>query len=130
MHATTPKTTKSVWEKRLGWRIAQVYVAVFGALLIPATANAAISDWFVNLGNEVGIIIPIVIVIMGALGVAFAGFGIISAIMAKKNQRPLEYQGWFIAGGALLVLLIPFVAGIGESLSGEDAESAVQGVLG
>ncbi|ARM86310.1 hypothetical protein [Marinobacter salarius] len=130
MKSTTPQTNKSVWEKRLGWRFAQVYVALIGAFILPATAHAKLSDWLVSLGEEFGIGIPIVIVILGAVGVALAGFGILSAVMAKKNQRPLEHQGWFIVGGVLLVLLIPFVAGLGESISGEDAESAVQGVLG
>jgi hypothetical protein len=113
----------------VGRRILQVYAVTIGSLLIPATANAALSDWFVNMGQEIAIIIPIVIVILGAVGVVLAGIGIISAIGAKKNRQPMEHQPWLIAGGALLVLLIPLVSAVGESISGENAGTAVQGVL-
>lgn len=119
----------SATDRVLAIRVAQVWFAVMGALLLPATANAALSDWFTNLGKEVSIIIPIIIAILAALGLALAGFGIFSAVMAKKNQRPLEFQLWFIVGGVLLLLLIPFVAAVGESVSGEDAGAAIQSVL-
>lgn len=114
----------------VGQRALQVYATVAASLFLPATANAAISDWITNIGQEIAIIVPIIVVILGAVGVIMAGFGIISAVMAKKNRQPLEYQHWLIIGGVLCVLLIPFVIAVGESVSGQDAETSVQGVLG
>lgn len=114
----------------VGQRAIQIYATLVASMLLPATANAAISDWVTNIGNEFAVIIPIIVVILGAVGVVMAGFGIISAVMAKKNRQPLEYQHWLIIGGVLCVLLIPFVIAIGESVSGQDAESSVQSVLG
>ena len=114
---------------RVGMRVAQVYTAVATSLLIPSVANAKISDWFTNIGTEVAVIVPILIVILGAAGILMAGFGIISAVMAKKNQRPLEHQHWLIIGGVLCVLLIPFVLGMSESISGQDAGGNVEGFL-
>lgn len=130
MKTRTTENRKTVWEKRLGWRFAQIYAAIFGALIIPSTANAKISDWIKAIGDEFAAAVPIIVVILGGVGIALAGFGILSAIMAKKNQKPLDYQGWFVGGGTLLLLLIPFVISMGESMSGQDAESTVKGVLG
>lgn len=113
-----------------GQRMLQVLLALFLSAVIPGTANAAgISSWIQNIGKEVSIIVPIAVVILGAVGVVMAGFGIISAVMAKKNRQPLEYQHWLIVGGVLCVLLIPFVIAIGESISGQDAQDSVRGVL-
>lgn len=128
---TPPKSLKAkeIPDNLLGQRLLQIYAVIIGAFLLPGAANAALSDWFTNIGKEISIIIPIIIVIMGAVGVVMAGIGIISAIGAKKNRQPMEHQPWLIAGGVLLVLLIPLVAAIGESLSGTDSRSAVNSVL-
>lgn len=117
-------------KSRVGTRIVQVYLAIMTGLIIPSVANAKISDWFTNIGDEVAVIVPIIVVILGASGVLMAGFGIISAVMAKKNRQPMEYQHWLIIGGVLCVLLIPFVIGMGESISGADTSSSVNGFLG
>lgn len=127
--ANTTPTMQARKPGRIGMRIAQVYVAVVAGLLVPAVANAKISDWFQQIANEASVIIPIIIVILGAAGVLMAGFGIISAVMAKKNQRPLEHQHWLIIGGVLCVLLIPFVIGMGDSITGEDTSGNVKGFL-
>lgn len=114
----------------VGQRTLQIYAVLTCSLFFPMTANAAVSDWIKNIGDEIAVIVPIIVVILGAIGVLMAGFGIISAVMAKKNRQPLEYQHWLIVGGVLCVLLIPLVIAIGESVSGQDAEASVQGVLG
>ncbi|OLF81924.1 hypothetical protein AWH63_10305 [Marinobacter sp. C18] len=126
-----PETTGSRADRVLGMRIAQVWLAVTTALLIPTTANAALSDWIENISNEFTVAVPYIVSILGLIGVALAGFGIISAVMAKKNQRPAfeNGQGWFIGGGVLLVLLIPFVLAVGESMSGQDASNQLNSVL-
>ncbi|KXS55104.1 MAG: hypothetical protein AWU57_528 [Marinobacter sp. T13-3] len=131
---TTPAvetpTTKGFKPGRVGMRVAQVYACVIATFLVPSVANAAgISDWFVNMGKEFATIIPIIVVILGAVGVVMAGFGIISAVMAKKNQRPLEYQHWLIVGGVLCVLLVPFVLALGQSISGKDASGNVDAFM-
>ena len=124
-----PETQNSRADKVLGMRVAQVWATITVAFFLPMTANAAISDWIVNIGDEFKLAIPIIVTIMGLMGVTLAGFGIISAIMAKKNQRPLEFQLWFVVGGVLLVLLIPFVVAMGESVSGQNAQGAIDGIL-
>lgn len=115
-------------QNRVGMRVAQVYFAVMAGFIFPATASAAMSDWIKNIGDEMAAIAPIIIVILGTVGVLMAGFGIISAVMAKKNRQPIEYQHWLIVGGVLCVLLIPFVIGMADSISGENAKSAVDGL--
>ncbi|WP_273208935.1 hypothetical protein [Marinobacter subterrani] len=116
-------------KSRVGMRVTQVYFAIFGSLMLPSLANAAISDWATNIGDEFAVIVPIIVTILGAVGVLMAGFGIISAVMAKKNRQPMEYQHWLIIGGVLCVLLIPFVIGMGESISGQDSTSTVNGFM-
>jgi len=114
-------------------RMTQAYFAFLTAMIVPGTAfaqtTAGLSSWFVNIGKEFATIVPIIVVILGSVGVVMAGFGIISAVMAKKNQRPLEHQAWLIIGGVLCVLLVPFVIAIGDSLSGASSEKAVEGFL-
>lgn len=123
----TPLTTNASEAPK---RFAQIYGAAAITFLVPMTANAAISDWVENIGKEFSAIMPILVLILGAIGIALAGFGIISAVMAKKNRQPLEYQHWMIVGGVLCVLLIPFVLALGESVSGEDASGNVDSILG
>ncbi len=94
-------------------------------------AHAKISDWVANIGSEVSIIVGwIVIILGGAFGIALSGFGVISAVFAKKNREPLSYQTWFILGGVVCVLLIPpLVIALGSSVSGADPTSTVNGLL-
>ena len=117
-------------DKVLGTRCLQIWAAITFSIWMPSTAHAGgFSDWIVNIGKEFAAATPVIIGILAALGIMLAGFGVVSAIMAKKNQRPLEYQMWFVVGGVVLVLLIPFVSAVGESLSGQDAGAAVESVL-
>lgn len=113
----------------VGMRVAQVYFAVMAGVIVPSIANAKISSWFVNIGKEFATIVPVIVVILGSIGVLMAGFGIISAIMAKKNQRPLEHQPHMIIGGVLCVLLIPFVIAMSDSISGTSAEPTINGFM-
>lgn len=124
----TAAVKESVYQKtksRVGMRIAQVYFAVMAGFIMPSLAHAKISDWFKNIGDEFAAIVPIIVVILGSAGILMAGFGIISAVMAKKNRQPMEYQHWLIIGGVLCVLLIPFVIGLGESITDTDTSNLV-----
>lgn len=108
----------------------QAYAIAVATFLIPMTANAAISDWFENIGEEFEAVVPILVFILGAVGIVLVGIGIISTITAKKNRQPIEYQHWMIIGGVLCVLLIPFVLALGESVSGQNATGNLKGILG
>lgn len=124
----TAAVNESVYQKtksRVGTRIAQVYLAAMSGFIMPSMAHAKMSDWFTNIGDEFAAIVPIIVIILGSVGILMAGFGIISAVMAKKNRQPMEYQHWLIIGGVLCVLLIPFVIGLGESISGDDTTDLV-----
>lgn len=110
-------------------RVAATMTLALTSLMIPSLAHAKLSDWIVNIGQEFKLAVPVVVAILGALGVMLAGIGIWSAIMAKKNRQPLEYQGWFVGGGVLLILLIPLVIGLGASISGTDATNTLNGFM-
>jgi len=99
------------------------------SLMSPMIAHAKISDWFSNVGSEVAIISSILVAILGAVGVVLVGFGIMSAISAKKNRQPMEHQPWLIVGGVLCVLLIPLVAGLGESITDDSPEQTIDNLL-
>lgn len=99
--------------------------AILAMSLMPLMAEAKISDWFKAGGTEVVEIVKWIVIILAALGVVFAGIGVVSAIMAKKNRQPLEHQGYFIGGGVLCILLIPFVLALGESISGSENASGI-----
>ncbi|ABM21047.1 MULTISPECIES: hypothetical protein [Marinobacter] len=116
-------------DRKIGVRVAQIWAAVTLTALIPATGHAALSDWIINIGNEFALAVPIIIAILAGVGIAMAGFGILSWVSAKKNQREPTFQMYVIIGGVLLILLIPFVAAVGESVSGEDTEKAIESVI-
>lgn len=123
------KNIKLSFQKMIDSRVMPIIFGFMPFLLSPAIANAKISDWFKNAGTEVVIIMGVVVVILGAFGIGLTGFGVVSAVFAKKNRQPLEHQGWFILGGVICVLLIPLVIGLGESISGSDPSSTVNGLL-
>lgn len=132
-HKTNPQTLaqcNATPFNQVGKRIVQVYAVLVATFLIPMSANAALSDWVTNIGEEFKAAVPIIVFILGAIGICMAGFGILSAVGAKKNRQPLEYQHWVIIGGVLCVLLIPFVLALGESISGQSAQNSINGVLG
>lgn len=108
---------------------ARAYKAITtGVLMMGAAAALAqqqsqargISSWFANIGMEVTSIVDWLVVIFGAIGIACAGGGLISAMFAKKNREPLGWQPWFIGGGAIAIVFIPFILAMGTSVSGEE----------
>ena len=125
------KPSKNVNYRKEPTLLARRHKAIMaGALMMtPMLASAKISDWFQNVGGEVSIISSILVAILGAVGVVLVGFGIMSAISAKKNRQPMEHQPWLIVGGVLCVLLIPLVSGLGESISGDSPEGDINTLL-
>lgn len=119
MSKKTSISTKKDQAIKSGRKLA-ANTAILAMSMMPLMAEAKISDWFASGGNEVVTIVKWFVIMLGAAGIAFAGFGVVSAIMAKKNRQPLEYQGYFIGGGVVCILLIPFVVAMGGSMSGSE----------
>ncbi|TBW57358.1 DUF3995 domain-containing protein [Marinobacter halodurans] len=117
MKQTEIKTRSTFRPVRAGLKLVALALA-----MAPVTAFAegkGISSWFTNFGGEFSTIVGVIVVIIGGLGICFTGFGIISALVAKKNREPMGYQPWFIFGGILAILLVPFIAAMGTSVSGQ-----------
>lgn len=104
----------SMWR---GW------TAMLMLMMVSVSANAKVSDWVRNLGLETTAITGILIVIFGAVGIVFVAFALISVVNKKKQQgasQPLTWEGWGIAVGVLLLLLIPLIANLGESVTDDE----------
>jgi uncharacterized membrane protein len=107
----------------------KIYAAVL-LLAMPALANAKISDWFGNVGDEAVEIIKIATIIVACIGVALAAIGLISLIVAKRNKQPTEHQPWYIGGGVLCILLVPLLINIGDSITDGNTEDSVNTFMG
>jgi len=106
----------------------QFYVAAI-LLLAPMFANAKISEWFTNLGNEAVAIIGVATIIVACIGVALAAIGLISLITAKRNKQPTEHQPWYIGGGVLCILLVPMLIALGDSITDGNTQNSVDGFM-
>jgi uncharacterized membrane protein len=113
---------------RLTKRFMQFYVAAI-LLLAPMFANAKISEWFTNLGNEAVAIIGVATIIVACIGVALAAIGLISLITAKRNKQPTEHQPWYIGGGVLCILLVPMLIALGDSITDGNTQNSVDGFM-
>lgn len=98
-------------------------------LLTPMFAHAKISDWATNIGVETSLVVGVFIAIFGAVGMILVAIGIFSYIGAKKNRQPVEYQFYYIGGGLLLVILVPFISSLGESVTDEAPDQTIQQLL-
>lgn len=98
-------------------------------LAVPMTAHAKISDWVRNAGDEVVIIVNVLVLIFGAVGIVLTAIGIISYMLAKKHKRELDGQHWFILGGVLCILLVPLTMALGSSIAGDDQTNAADSFL-
>lgn len=117
-------------KERISMRCLQLYAAVMCTLVVPATAHAKLSDWGKSIAEEIATIAPILVIILSTAGVLICGGSWLSIILAKKNNRPVEWQWWGVGGGAVLLIFVPFVIAIAESFSGQSAEAAMKSVLG
>lgn len=104
--------------KAVGVRLAMVAAAAV-LLTAPVVASAApmISDFMEGWKDETKIGLPILLLLIGGLGVLFGAWGIISAISTKKQNQPLTWQLFAIVGGAAAVVGPVFVLAMSGSLT-------------
>lgn len=108
---------------------AVVPLAAIALMAYSSTASAAggtlLSNFATGWKSEAKIIVPIILLLIAAAGIFFAGWGILSAISTKKQQQPLTWQLFAVLGGALAVVVPIIVLGFaGSATNGEgDAES-------
>ncbi|WP_326430273.1 hypothetical protein VQ574_21360 (plasmid) [Stutzerimonas frequens] len=115
--------------KRASYRISLVATVLSAPLMLVATPAHAfkLSDLFNGIKSEWGMIVPVVLLLIMGLGVIFAGWAVISAIIAKKNQEPLKWQVAGLIGGFFAIVLpLILLAGAG-SLTNEQGNA--EGVM-
>ncbi|ENA26994.1 hypothetical protein HMPREF1487_09473 [Pseudomonas sp. HPB0071] len=110
---------------------------ILAPLLIPSISmassagNLKISDFANDWKAEFKTILPVFLLGVAFLGICFAAVSVISAIIAKKNQRPLEWQVWGITGGAVAVIIPVLILAVAGSLSSNKGNaSSVMSDLG
>lgn len=114
--------------RRIEKHILRVYLAAMVAFL-PMAANAKISDWVGNAGQEFVVIVKWATIIVACIGVILAAMGLISLIVAKRNKQPTEHQPWYILGGVLCILLVPLLVSLGDSITDGNTENAVNSFM-
>lgn len=106
--------------KAVGVRLAMVAAAAV-VLTAPGIASAAgapmISTFLEGWKDETKIGLPILLLMIGGLGVLFGAWGIISAIQTKKQNQPLTWQLFAIIGGAAAVVGPVFILAMSGSLT-------------
>jgi len=96
-----------------------------------AFAQVRISDLSSGWKAEATAILPVVMLLIAAIGIAVAGTAVLSGISAKRNQRPLEWQVWGVIGGALAVIIpLVILATAGTITDGRGDADGVMGDLG
>jgi len=114
--------------KAVGVRLAMVAAAAV-LLTAPGVASAAgplISDFMEGWKDETKIGLPILLLLIGGLGVLFGAWGIISAIQTKKQNQPLTWQLFAIIGGAAAVVGPIFILAMSGSLTSGQGNGSTQ----
>ncbi|MDZ5605229.1 hypothetical protein SJI00_20870 [Pseudomonas sp. RP23018S] len=115
--------------KAVGIRLAMVAAAAV-LLTAPCVASAAsgplLSTFMEGWKDETKIGLPILLLLIGGLGVLFASWGIISAISTKKQNQPLTWQLFAILGGAAAVVGPIFVLATSGSLTSGQGNGSSQ----
>lgn len=91
-----------------------------------ASAGPMLSDYFTGMKAEGKEILPIILLGIGAIGIIFAAWGIISAIQTKKNQQPLSWQLFAIFGGACAVIAPVWILAASGSMTGGAGNASEQ----
>ena len=106
--------------------VVSVRLLVVSSMLLvsPHAAAFQLSDIFTGIGEEVSLILPIVMLCIAALGIGTAGWAILSAIGAKRTNQPLSWQMWGMIGGAAAVIVPLFVLAAAGSLSGGEGDAS------
>lgn len=112
-------------------RIKQSLGAMMMLLLSHHAAALQISDFSANWESEASAIVPVVLLIVAAIGIIIAGTAIISGVSAKRNRQPLEWQTWGVIGGGLVTVIPVILLALSGSLtSGEGDADSVMNSLG
>lgn len=105
-------------------------MAAIGLLAYSGTASAAggfaISNFFTGLKDEAKIIMPVFLLLVAAVGIFFASWGIISSISTKKQQQPLTWQLFAVIGGALAVVVPVIVLSMAGSATNQQGDAEKQ----
>lgn len=91
-----------------------------------AAGGFAISNFFTGFKEELKIIMPVVMLIIAAIGIFFAAWGIISAISTKKQQQPLTWQLFAVIGGSLAVVVPIIVLSTAGSATNQQGDAEKQ----
>lgn len=95
------------------------------SLLVSMPAYALkLSDFSTGWEEEAGAITPVVLMLIMAAGILFAGFAVVSGIIAKKNQEPLRWQLWGVVGGAMTMIIPALLMAMSGSLSSDNDSSS------
>lgn len=104
------------------WRDCSIAVALFS--MMQGAYATQLSNFAAGWESEAAAIAPVILLIISAIGVVTAGIATISAVMAKKNQQPLQWQLWGLLGGALAVVVPTFILATSGSLTSGEGDAA------
>lgn len=111
--------------------LATVALLGMSGVALAAGSGPMVSDFAIGWKDETKIILPIVLLLFAAAGIFFAAWGVISSISTKKQQQPLTWQLWAIAGGAAAVVIpVIILAASGSITSGQGNASSQFDELG
>lgn len=94
------------------------------ALFSPSAWAFKLSTFGETWKSEAASLLPVVMLIIAGICVLVAGTAVISAIFAKKNQRPLEWQIWGVVGGAIGVVIPLIILAFSGSLTGNETNAS------
>lgn len=97
-------------------RAAQVtgLMAVAGSAHAVDKISGLTSGWTTELSEST----KFYLLAIAAAGICLGSWSTISAIMAKKNQEPLKWQGWGLVGGGAAVIVPVLILAFAGSIGG------------
>lgn len=103
-------------------------LVIFGVFFLVRPAFAfKLSTFAANWKSEFGALVPVILLGIAAVGICTAGTAIISGVMAKKNQRPLEWQAYGLFGGGLATVIPIIILAFAGSTT--DENGGAEGVM-
>ena len=117
----------AVWMQVCSESVKRVTAALL-MLLVSQQAFAQqatqISDFAANWETEANAIVPVVLLIIAAIGIIIAGTAILSGVSAKRNRQPLEWQVWGVIGGAAVTVVPVIILAMSGSLTSQTGKGA------